>query len=507
MKNKGSSDRQLIVETAYYGKKDSQQSDLLRPAKSTETTQKPKKKKRSPNITEGMSLAEIFAANVASAVDAEAELDEDEDFIYGDIGHTSSITNLNSDDGGGVGSSGTISNNGINQPSPPPTFTYSYMPPDPHKNYGYPPNHYSTHYQFPGLYMAASMPNSSQTIDGGNNNKKGSSPNNLLSPSHKPTGVMRASLPDMSRYSNYGATGYYYNDPFYHDWYGVEDGERLPLFARWRPPYEDQRRTCCTSAIFSLTTFLVFSIVAFCYLIYFASSQPLTEVAIIDIANILMTDKEIIFDMYVKGRNLDIWDVKIMDADLQVFAMPYQIGGFPEQRPEDGDDDDNHINKDSSISTITSTLDNDIKGPIENSTNSKNSSKRSNRRIINFDEPLVFQANANRTGVLQIAIAQVTLKNPSSKGDQEAQDKWSHLLHQGFRLSVRGILKYSLPFSKDQVVRVCYVRRVEGSETRNDDNGDSIPQTLLFLSKKNIGFHDDYYYMMGVCEEREESEN
>ncbi|CAG8454092.1 14632_t:CDS:2 [Ambispora leptoticha] len=423
MKNKGS-DRQLIVETAYCGKKDSQQSDLLRPAKSTETMQKPKKKKRTPNITEGMSRAEIFAANVASAVDAaEAEPDEDEDFIYGDRGHTRTPSLTSTNSGGGVGNAAAPNGNGINQQPPPPTFTYPHMPPD-HNNYGYPPNHHA-HYQYPGLYVPASLPNSRRPFYGGGvfysngstpgsdtddgSNRKGTTPNNLLSPTHKPTGVMRASLPDMSQYSkghpNYGATGYYYNDPFYHDWYGVGDDERLPLFAKWRPPYEDQRRTCCTSTTFSLTTFLIFSIVAFCYLIYFASSQPLTEVAIIDIANVLAADKELMFDMYVRARNLDIWDVKIMDADIKSLteSAPSELG-----------------------------------------------------QILNFDEPLVFQASTNRTGVVQVATAQVTLRNPGGKDDQEAQENWSYLLRQGFQLTVRGILKYSLPFSKDQVARLLF---------------------------------------------------
>ncbi|CAG8442586.1 6763_t:CDS:2 [Ambispora gerdemannii] len=543
MKSKGSSDRQLIVETAYYGnrnanngnsKKDSQQTDSLRPVKATEAIPKTKKKKRSPNITEGMSRAEIFAANVASAVDAA----EDEDFIYGDRGRTRtpSLTSLN---GSVVSSGGAVSGNGINQQLPPPTFTHPHMPPDHHDNYGYTPNHHAAHYQFPNLYVAASMPNSrrvnpyhtysshphhqrspfyeggafyngntpgSETDDGTSNynNKKGSSSNNLLSAPHKPTGVMRASLPDMSRYSkghpNYGTTGYYHNDPFYHNWYGVGDDERLPLFAKWRrPPYEDQRRTCCASTTFSLTTFLIFSIVAFCYLIYFASSQPLTEVAITDIANVLAADKEIMFDMHVKARNLDIWDVKIMNANLKVFAAPYRV-------------DSSHL------STITSTSNNDINSSIENFTSSKRSNSRTKRKnkvilsktftssqsltdaapneylgqIFDFDEPLVFQASSNRTGVVQVATAQVTLKNPG-EGDQDAQDKWSHLLRQGFQLTVRGILKYSLPFSKDQVARVCFVRRVEGSGTQNGDDVDK--------AKGGNDDNGDDSYQMGVCGE------
>ncbi|KAG9286395.1 hypothetical protein G9A89_014561 [Geosiphon pyriformis] len=271
-KNKGT-DRKLIVEPAYCnrnssgtGKKDSQQSDV-RPVKSIDSLAKPKKKKRSPNITEGMSRAEIFAANVASAVDAaEAELDEDEDFIYNrDRGHTRtpSLTSLNS----------------VNQPTSA-QLSYPHMPPE--HMYGYPGNQY----QFPAnLYSAMPNPrrvpfhtisnyhrppfygNYPQFYNGGNTsgsetddasiqpNQKGSSSPTLL-PHHKPTGVMRASLPDMSQYSkgypNYGTTSYYYNDPFYHDWYSGDD-ERLPLFAKWRPPYEDRRRSYLLQKGYQLT--------------------------------------------------------------------------------------------------------------------------------------------------------------------------------------------------------------------------------------------------------------
>ncbi|GBC05395.1 hypothetical protein RclHR1_00620035 [Rhizophagus clarus] len=446
MKNK--SDRQLIVETAYCNrnaKKDGTQSEQ-RPNKAVESTKPSKKKKRAPiNITEGMSRADIFAANVASAVDAAEDADEEEDYIYSnDHSRASSLTSLS---------------NGTPQLQP---FSYPHMPSD--NNYGYhsyhmPPNMYGaipnshrpySNYlhrpPFYGYYNATSGAD-----DVAPNQYRGGSHNNFNNHNtYKSNGVMRSSLPDMSQYvfqykkgyPNYGASNYPYNT--YNNWYA--DDERLPLFA---PNYEARQRQSCVPTMSSLTVIIIF-LLASSYLLYFASTRPLTDVSITGISDVLAADKELIFNIHVKGRNYGLWNIEIVRSDLTVFATPVRnsvpggIPGGPGSHWDDAKDGE----------------------PI---TPSELGS------ILLFDEPLVFAAGFNKTGVVSEPSGQVRLRNPGGKDDKEGQERWSHIVKGQYDLTVRGVFKYSLPFSKDRAVRVCYVTRVDGSSDSNvgsDDNQD-----------------------------------
>lgn len=251
---KSKSDRQLIVETAYSNrnsKKDSTQS----PSKPAESVKHSKKKKRAPiNITEGMSRADIFAANVASAVDAAEDADEEEDYIYSTShSRTSSVTSLTSPQSQAI--------------------PFPHMPSD--NNYGYP--YHIPSYMYGTIHRSCSYlyrpPFNGGCYNNNNNNNntsgseadevisnqlnRGGSQNNMISP-NKPTGVMRSSLPDMSQYGfhkkgypNYGPANFPYNSYSY--WY--DDDERLPLFAKWRSPdYETRQSILLFNLLCNYTT-------------------------------------------------------------------------------------------------------------------------------------------------------------------------------------------------------------------------------------------------------------
>lgn len=449
MKNK--SDRQLIVETAYCNrnaKKDNTQSEQ-RPNKAVETVKPSKKKKRAPiNITEGMSRADIFAANVASAVDAAEDADEEEDYIYSnDHSRASSVTSLSS---------------GPPQLQP---FSYPHMPSD--NNYGYPSYHmppnmygaipnshrpYSNYLHRPPFYGYYNSTSGTDNVAPNQFNRGGSQNNFNNHNTYKSNGVMRSSLPDMSQYvfqykkgySNYGSSNYPYNA--YNDWYA--DDERLPLFA---PNYETRQRQSCVPTMSSLTVIIVF-LLASSYLLYFASTRPLTDVSITGISDILAADTELIFNIHVKGRNYGLWNIEIVRSDLTVFATPINSvpGGIPGGPGSHWDDA-----KDSE--------------PISEVTPSELGS------ILLFDEPLVFAAGFNKTGVVSEPSGQVRLRNP---GGEEGQERWSYIVRRQYDLTIRGFFKYSLPFSKDRVVRVCYVKRVDGgsdSSVGSDDGHDDKP--------------------------------
>ncbi|CAG8440601.1 13250_t:CDS:2 [Cetraspora pellucida] len=393
MRSKGS-DRKLIVETAYsnYNAK----KEVLPSA--DQKTQKKKKR-----ITEGMSKADIFAASVASAVDAADGADEEEVYYTYSTSNsrTPSLTSLN-------GMAAPLStpnyfqeNNNIPQQyqMPPNIYNTAFSP---HRTY----NTFPNRSHFPTGFYHNNPP--SDSVDIIPNHSPNDKSNN------KPTGVMRSSLPDMSQYvkglPNYDTSNYLYNN--YNNWY-VND-ERLPLFStKLRPP---------------------------------------TQVNIKDITNVLTSDKELMFDIQVKGRNFGLVDVEIIDADLNVFATPVNNipSGIPGGPGSHWDDDDN---------IITNSLSFHESAPNEYL-----------GTILAFDEPLIFPSGINRTGVVSTPTAQVRLKSPGGD-DKASQDRWSYLLRHQFDLTVRGVLKYTLPFSKNYVTRVCFSQRVDGTESSLDKDG------------------------------------
>lgn len=471
MKNK--SDRQLIVETAYCNrnaKKDSTQSEQ-RPNKAVESVKHSKKKKRAPiNITEGMSRADIFAANVANAVDA-AEDEEEEDYIYSnDHSRASSVTSLSS---------------GTPQLQP---FSYPHMPSD--NNYGYPSYHmppnmygaipnshrpYSNYLHRPPFYGYYNSTSGTDDVAPSQFNRGGSQNNFNNHNTYKSNGVMRSSLPDMSQYvfqykkgyPNYGSPNYPYNT--YNDWYA--DDERLPLFA---PNYETRQRQSCVPTMSSLTVIIVF-LLASSYLLYFASTRPLSDVSITGISDVLAADKELIFNIHVKGRNYGLWNIEILNSDLTVFATPVRNsvpGGIPGGPGSHWDDD-----KDGELVT-----------PSELGS------------ILLFDEPLVFAAGFNKTGVVSEPSGQVRLRNPGGKNDK-GQERWSYIVKRQYDLTVRGVLKYSLPFSKDRVVRVCYVTRVDGGSDSSVGSDDDQNDKLISNTSNNDNV------ILGACGDWEKEQD
>ncbi|CAG8562422.1 6917_t:CDS:2 [Dentiscutata erythropus] len=399
MRNKGS-DRQLIVETYsnYNGKKDIFQSDQ-RPKSAEVKTQK-KKKRATINITEGMSKADIFAANVASAIDAADDSDEEEVYYTYSTSNsrTPSLTSLN---GSIQPTRAPISNPNLLQDNNniPQQFPIS-----PHNVYNAFSAPYRTYNTFPHRSHFPAYYNNNPESNSQSPNSQSPNPNN------KPTGVMRSSLPDMSQYvkalPNYA--------PLYNNWY-VND-ERYPLFAKMRPPTFE------------------------------------THVNIKDITNVLAADKELMFDIQVKGRNFGLWDVEIIETDLNVFATPVRNvpgGGIPGGPGSHWDDD---INPSSSFNEAAP--------------------RQYLGTILAFDEPLTFPSGINRTGVVSTPTGQVRLRNPGGE-DKESQEKWSFLLRHQFDLTVRGVLKYTLPFSKSYVASVCFAQRVDGSEESLDKDGKS----------------------------------
>ena len=153
----------------------------------------------------------------------------------------------------------------------------------------------------------------------------------------------------------------------------------------------------------------------------FATSQPMTEIEVTSISNVVTSEQLLIFDLTVKAHNPNIVVVTIDQANLEIFAKSDHgddDGGWWKDNPffgdpSDGDDD---------------SAPNFLLG-----------------RITEFDSPLTFegslfhQGNSSSTGELQLA-------NPGN-GTKNGVERWDRIFQNEFDLIVKGVVKYSLPLS------------------------------------------------------------
>jgi hypothetical protein len=126
------------------------------------------------------------------------------------------------------------------------------------------------------------------------------------------------------------------------------------------------------------------------------------EVSITGVSNVLAADKELMFNIHVKGRNYGLWNVEIVDTDLNVFATSVKnnIPGGPGGHWDD------------------------VKNTTNNEPVNEVPPSELLGSILTFDEPLVFAAGFNQSGVLSNPSGQVRLRSPGGENDKEGQDRW-----------------------------------------------------------------------------------
>lgn len=167
----------------------------------------------------------------------------------------------------------------------------------------------------------------------------------------------------------------------------------------------------------------------------FATSQPMTDIEITAIRNVVTSEQVLMFDLTVKAHNPNIVVVTIDQANLEIFAKsefagtdsdwwenpqgPENLGplGKPWRPPWDDDPNDDDDQKP-----------NVLLGSITE-----------------FDSPLTFEGSLFHQGTSS-STGQVQLPYP---GNQTAggSRRWERIFQNEFDLIVKGVVKYSLPLS------------------------------------------------------------
>lgn len=199
----------------------------------------------------------------------------------------------------------------------------------------------------------------------------------------------------------------------------------------------------------------------------FATTQPLTDVKILAIKNVLASEQDVIFDMQVQARNPNIMAVAIDTADLVIFAKSKYAGTDHEYwkkphnamkrglrsgqwregdpfDPPDGDDPTTNPNLDLG-------------------------------HVYELYSPLTFEGSPFR-GTIYSSIGQIRVDHPGNATIPAGSERWGKVVQHEFDLIVRGTLKYSLPLS--QTTRKL---SVEGRVTVKPNAADTDPDLHITL--------------------------
>lgn len=164
----------------------------------------------------------------------------------------------------------------------------------------------------------------------------------------------------------------------------------------------------------------------------FATSQPMTNIEIVTIKNVVTSEQLLMFDVTVNAHNPNIVAVTIDRANVEIFAKSEHAGTDSDWwKTPDGSDK-------------PKTLDDPVNDPPTDG----DDDSRPNillGRITDFDSPLRFegslfhQGTSSDTGGMQLA----SPGNSTSGGTK----RWDLIYQNEFDLIIKGVLKYSLPLS------------------------------------------------------------
>ncbi|KAF4122797.1 Phospholipid metabolism enzyme regulator [Geosmithia morbida] len=180
----------------------------------------------------------------------------------------------------------------------------------------------------------------------------------------------------------------------------------------------------------------------------FATSQPMSNIDIVSIGNVVTSEQVLMFDLTVRAHNPNIVVVTVDHANLEIFAKSEHAGTDSEWWKMPRGPDEMH------------TLDDPINDPPlddddghggrggHHEHDGDDEQSRPNvllGRVTQFDSPLTFEGSLFHKGY-STSTGQMQLPYPgnSTSGGSE---RWERIYQDEFDLIVKGVVKYTLPLS------------------------------------------------------------
>lgn len=164
----------------------------------------------------------------------------------------------------------------------------------------------------------------------------------------------------------------------------------------------------------------------------FATSQPMSDIEILSIKNVVTSEQVLMFDLTVKAHNPNIVVVTVDQANLEIFAKSEHAGTDSDWwRKLDGPDD-------------VHALDDPINDPPPDDDDDSKPNVLLGR-ITEFDSPLTFEGSLFHKGTSS-STGEMQLAYPGN-GTSGGSERWERIYQDEFDLIVKGVVKYTLPLS------------------------------------------------------------
>ena len=251
-----------------------------------------------------------------------------------------------------------------------------------------------------------------------------------------------------------------------------------------------------------------------------AATQPLLDVQVIAIQNVLASEQELMLDLNVQAVNPNLFPVTIDDTDVNIFAKSGYVGSDKFWREHGANDLDHFPRVEQSrrrwqlsqtvrcmgsMECLKETMgghsaphtsDGVDKGtdPPEDPEGEPKSMLLG--RVFRFDSPLSFESSP-WTHLTSSSKGQIRLSRPGNKTETGGTERWERVLLHPFELTVRGVVKYQLPLSSRylsatisssiKVTPDTHDPDKPGNETARISGAKRIPSLRLPLDTRSAG--------------------
>lgn len=199
----------------------------------------------------------------------------------------------------------------------------------------------------------------------------------------------------------------------------------------------------------------------------FATTQPLVEVKVLALKNVLASEQDVIFDMLVQGRNPNIVAVVVDSSDLVLFAKSKYAGTNEEWWA--------HPPGDTFRRGLGRRENFDFPFHPPSKEDPSTNPNLEIGHVYGLDSPLTFEGSPFHQHRSQ-SLGQIRIDNPGNKTTPAGSERWGRVLQHEFELLVRGTLKYTLPLSP----RVRSIS-VEGRVTVKPNAADQDPDLVHII--------------------------
>jgi hypothetical protein len=201
-----------------------------------------------------------------------------------------------------------------------------------------------------------------------------------------------------------------------------------------------------------------------------AATQPLLDVQVIAIQNVLASEQELMLDLNVQAVNPNLFPVTIDDTDVNIFARSGYVGTDKYWREHGADELDRFPRVEQSrrrwqlsqtvrcmgsVECLKEAIgghsephasDGVDKGTDPPSDPEGDLKSMLLGRVFRFDSPLSFESSP-WNHFTSSSKGQIRLNRPGNKTETGGTERWERVLQHPFELTVRGVVKYQLPLS------------------------------------------------------------